>query len=98
MQIFYVLFAGQTCTMTPAKLAELHLDPEPLDKFAAIKCKSFQSKPGGLLLLDNSVRPQYRKARRLFDVSPNWTSVEFSWAGQGKALDELASVLWCRLR
>ncbi len=55
-------------------------------------------KPGGLLLLDNSVRPPYRKARRLFDVSPNWTSVEFSSAGQGKALDELASVLWCRLR
>ena len=55
-------------------------------------------RPGGLLMLDNSVRPQYQKARKLFDTSPNWTLIEFSSAGRGKGLDEVASALWCRLR
>ena len=53
--------------------------------------------PGGLLLLDNSRRPQYMQARQLFDSSPNWTSVEFHHEGMVD-LEEVGSVLWCRLR
>ena len=50
--------------------------------------------PGGLLLLDNSMRPQYKAARQLFDDSPNWVSVEFN----SEDIDQVASTLWCRLR
>ena len=53
--------------------------------------------PGGLLMLDNSMRPQYASARQLFDDSPDWTSIEFRSLGVA-ALSEVSSTLWCRLR
>jgi hypothetical protein len=52
--------------------------------------------PGGMLMLDNSMRPQYASARQPFDKSPNWTSIEFRSLGIA-SLSEVGTTLWCRL-
>ena len=50
--------------------------------------------PGGLLMLDNSHRAQYRDARRAYDES--WVRVEFDAAKT--VHPEAATALWCRNR
>ena len=48
--------------------------------------------PGGILLLDNSLRAQYRQARTPFDEA--WSRIEFN--ASKTVHPEAASVLWCR--
>lgn len=48
--------------------------------------------PGGLLLLDNSLRAAYRKTRAPFDAA--WVRVEFN--ATETVHPEAASALWCR--
>eukprot|EP00908_Phaeocystis_cordata_P017645 Transcript_290.p1 GENE.Transcript_290~~Transcript_290.p1 ORF type:complete len:890 (-),score=103.24 Transcript_290:238-2907(-) len=55
-------------------------------------------KGGGILMLDNSLRPQYKAARRRFDESAEYVRVEFNASNSGDAgLDEVGTALWCRL-